>query len=43
MKIIDEKCKKENRYDFKFYQAHYSRMNNKIEPIEMARITFVNI
>lgn len=31
IKIIDEKCKKEDRKDFEFYQAYYSRQTQQIE------------
>lgn len=31
IKIIEEKCKKYNRSDFKFYQAYYCNRNGKIE------------
>jgi len=36
MKIIENKCQKENRTDFKFYQAYYSRDTGKIEANEMS-------
>ena len=30
-KIIDEKCKIENREDFEFYQAYYCQKNKNIQ------------
>ncbi len=35
IKIIEEKCKKEGRNNFKFYQANYSTRTGKIELFEM--------
>lgn len=36
LKIIDEKCKKENRTDFKFFQAYYSKNSGLIESHELS-------
>jgi len=40
VKIIQEKCKKEGRTDFKFYQAYYDSHAGKIEPVEMSFLKF---
>lgn len=34
--IIKDKCKLENRTDFKIYQAFYNQINGKIEHAEMS-------
>jgi hypothetical protein len=33
--IIEEKCRSENRTDFKFYQAFYSKEDGRVEKQEM--------
>lgn len=40
IKIIDEKCTKESRTDFKFYQAHYSPETGGITRSEMSLLRF---
>jgi len=40
IKIIKEKCLKENRTDFKFYQAYYSADNKCVEHSEMTLLQF---
>jgi hypothetical protein len=35
MRIIEGKCRKEGRTDFKFYQAYYSAENGQIDALEM--------
>jgi hypothetical protein len=39
-KIIEEKCRKVGRTDFKFYQAFYSREKRTIEHAEMGLVKF---
>jgi hypothetical protein len=39
-KIIEEKCRKDGRTDFKFYQASYSREKGTIERSEMELLRF---
>lgn len=39
-KIIEEKCRHENRTDFKFYQAYYSRSTGTIEHAEIGLLKF---
>jgi hypothetical protein len=39
-KIIEEKCRTENRTDFKFYQAFYSRSTSTIEHAEVGLLKF---
>lgn len=38
IKIIEEKCKKESRDDFKFYQAYYCAYENCIKSAEMGLV-----
>jgi len=33
--VIDERCRKENRKEFEFYQAHYSKHTGKIEALPL--------
>lgn len=40
IKIVEAKCRTNNRNDFKFYQAYYSSRNGKIELKEMDFIKF---
>lgn len=40
MKTIDDKCRKESRRDFKFYQAMYSTVTGKIEAVELNLLKF---
>ena len=40
MKIIEAKCRRENRRDFKFYQAYYSERKGSIERMEMSLLKF---
>jgi hypothetical protein len=35
MRIIEDKCRKDGRIDFKFYQAYYSPEKGMIEALEM--------
>ena len=35
LEIIEEKCRKSNRKDFKFYQSEYCHQNGKIEKKEL--------
>jgi hypothetical protein len=39
-KIIEEKCRQTGRFDFKFYQAFYSRQKGTIEHTEMSLLKF---
>ncbi len=39
-KIIEKKCRKTNRTDFKFYEAYYSRATGSIEHREMSFLKF---
>jgi hypothetical protein len=38
IRIIEEKCRSENRTDFKFYQAFYSKKDGHIGSEEMTSI-----
>lgn len=40
LKIIEQKCKKHDRHDFKFYQSYYSSQTGKIEAYEMNMLNF---
>lgn len=40
MKIIEDKCKKEKRHQFDFYQAYYSRETGKIESYKLNLLKF---
>lgn len=40
MSVIQDKCKLENRDNFKFYQAYYSNHSGRIEAAEMGLISF---
>lgn len=40
IKIIEEKCKKDSRDDFKFYQAYYCADENCIKSAEMGLVKF---
>jgi hypothetical protein len=40
IKIIESKCRKENRKDFKFYQAYYSKQKGIIDHAEMTLLKF---
>jgi len=40
IKIIESKCRKENRKDFKFYQAYYSKQKGIIDHSEMTLLKF---
>ena len=40
LKVIDEKCRRSNRNDFKFYQAYYSRKENCIKYAQMPLLKF---
>lgn len=40
MNIIEEKCRLDNRQDFKFYQAYYSRVSGKVKAAEMDLLKF---
>ena len=40
IKIIEEKCKKENRSNFKFFQAYYSKQTGEIEVKELGILKF---
>lgn len=40
MQIIDEKCKKNKRSDFTFYQAYYSKETGKIESYKLSLLKF---
>jgi hypothetical protein len=40
IKIIEEKCKKENRKDFDFFQAYYSKETGKIEAFKLNMFKF---
>ncbi|WP_417686818.1 DUF2971 domain-containing protein [Pseudidiomarina gelatinasegens] len=42
IKIIEDKCKKNSRGDFKFYQAYYCSNENCIKSVEMGLIKFSN-
>ncbi len=42
MKIIESKCRSEDRKDFKFYQAQYSKGKGLIDRAEMGLIKFVD-
>jgi hypothetical protein len=39
-RIIEDKCRSSGRFDFKFYQAAYSRRTGKIEHAEMGLLKF---
>lgn len=39
-RIIEEKCRRENRTDFKFYQAFYSRSTGTIEHAEIGLLKY---
>ena len=40
MRVVEEKCRKEGRTEFDFYQAHYSRRVGKMEITKMSLIKF---
>ena len=40
--IIESKCRKENRSDFKFYQAHYSEQKGSIDRFEINLVKFAS-
>lgn len=40
LKVIEQKCKKHDRRDFKFYQSYYSSKTGKIEAYEMNMLNF---
>lgn len=40
IKVIEEKTRKHNRTDFKFYQAYYSRSKGTVEHAEMSFLKF---
>lgn len=40
IKIIENKCKKNNRKEFDFYQAYYSKDSGKIETVKLTLIKF---
>lgn len=42
IKIIEEKCKKEQRIDFKFFQAYYSADKKCVEHAEMTLLKFTS-
>jgi hypothetical protein len=42
IKIIEEKCKKQNRKSFDFYQAYYSQDTGKIEKFKLNLLKFEN-
>jgi len=39
-KMIENKCRKHGRKDFKFYQAYYSRQFGRIEHHELSLLKF---
>jgi len=40
MRLIEEKCRKENRKEFEFYQAYYAKHTGKIEALPLNLIKF---
>lgn len=40
IKVVEEKCRQENRKDFKFYQAYYSNKTGKIASAELRLLSF---
>ncbi len=42
IKIIEQRCKENNRKDFEFYQAHYCHLNKNIQHRKMSFIKFDN-
>jgi len=40
MRLIEEKCRKENRKEFEFYQAYYAKHTGKIKALPLSLIKF---